>query len=216
MPGFKDFTSAVLSSADVDSYLMAQAVIQCTSSTRPSSPHEGMVIAETNTGRYAVYTGSAWQYTGWFKAAGRIGCFLGNPAGLNFAYAIPTSTLETIGWVYPDPTRSPFYDPAAMHDHTGNIHRITAPAGCGGMYGFEVYIPFTAGWTDATSQIRLTTSTGYTSYRPVLPPAFSASFGPIELAAGDFAFFQVFHASGATRTIDWANGWVRARFLSPL
>lgn len=60
MPGFKDFTSAVLSSADVDGYLMQQAVIQCTSSTRPSSPHEGMTVYETDTNRYMGYSGSVW------------------------------------------------------------------------------------------------------------------------------------------------------------
>lgn len=61
MPGFKDFTSSVHASADVDSYLMAQAVIQCTSGTRPASPHEGMTIYETDTDLYVYYNGSAWR-----------------------------------------------------------------------------------------------------------------------------------------------------------
>lgn len=60
MPGFKTFTSATLSSADVNDYLMEQAVIQCTSGTRPSSPHEGMTIYETDTDLYKHYSGSAW------------------------------------------------------------------------------------------------------------------------------------------------------------
>lgn len=61
MPGFKTFTSATLSSADVNDYLMEQAVIQCTSGTRPSSPHEGMTIYETDTNAIKCYSGSAWE-----------------------------------------------------------------------------------------------------------------------------------------------------------
>lgn len=60
MPGFKTFSATTFSSADVNSYLMQQTVIQCTSSTRPSSPHEGMVIVETDTDILRIYTGSAW------------------------------------------------------------------------------------------------------------------------------------------------------------
>lgn len=58
--GFKTFTSATLTSADVNDYLMEQAVIVCTSGTRPGSPHEGMTIYETDTDLYKHYSGSAW------------------------------------------------------------------------------------------------------------------------------------------------------------
>lgn len=61
MPGFKLFTSTVLTAADVNDYLMEQAVIQCTSATRPSSPHEGMTIYETDTNMLRIYNGSLWQ-----------------------------------------------------------------------------------------------------------------------------------------------------------
>lgn len=61
MAGFKTFTSATLSSSDVNGYLMRQAVIQCTSTTRPSSPHEGMVVFETDTEAYSFHDGSAWR-----------------------------------------------------------------------------------------------------------------------------------------------------------
>jgi len=62
--GFKTFTSAVLTSSDVNTYLMQQAVITCTSSTRPSSPVEGMHIYETDTDEMYVYSGSAWVQIG--------------------------------------------------------------------------------------------------------------------------------------------------------
>lgn len=68
MAGYKDFTSTTLSSADVDSYLMQQAVIQCTSTTRPSPTHEGMLVVETNTDRLVIWTGSAWKSVGYYGA----------------------------------------------------------------------------------------------------------------------------------------------------
>ena len=54
----------LLASADVNTYLMKQAVISCTSGTRPSSPQEGMTIYETDTDRYSSYTGAAWVTLG--------------------------------------------------------------------------------------------------------------------------------------------------------
>lgn len=58
---FKTFTNgAVLSDTDLNDYLMKQAVIVCTSGTRPGSPVEGMVVYETDTDRLSGYTGSAW------------------------------------------------------------------------------------------------------------------------------------------------------------
>lgn len=50
----------VLTAADVNDYLMEQAVITCTSATRPSSPVEGMTIYETDNDRLLTYSGSAW------------------------------------------------------------------------------------------------------------------------------------------------------------
>lgn len=58
---FKAFTPGVLTSSDVNTFLMRQAVITCTSSTRPASPSEGMTIYETDTDRYKTYSGSAWE-----------------------------------------------------------------------------------------------------------------------------------------------------------
>lgn len=63
MPGFKTFVPGeTLTSADLMSYLMRQAVIQCTSSTRPGSPHIGMTIYETDTHKMLTYAGAT---SGW-------------------------------------------------------------------------------------------------------------------------------------------------------
>lgn len=60
---FKTFAPGVLTSSDVNTFLMRQAVIVCTSSTRPASPNEGMTIYETDTDRYKAYSGTAWEDT---------------------------------------------------------------------------------------------------------------------------------------------------------
>jgi hypothetical protein len=58
---FKTFASGVLTSSDVNTFLMRQAVITCTSSTRPASPSEGMTIYETDTDVVRIYSGSTWD-----------------------------------------------------------------------------------------------------------------------------------------------------------
>lgn len=61
--GFKIFSDgAILTAAEVNDYLMEQAVIACTSGTRPASPAEGMTIYETDTDKLLVYTTAT---TGW-------------------------------------------------------------------------------------------------------------------------------------------------------
>jgi hypothetical protein len=62
---FKTFTAGeILTAADTNTFLARQAVITCTSTTRPSSPPEGMVIHESDTDRLLVFSGGAsagWQ-----------------------------------------------------------------------------------------------------------------------------------------------------------
>jgi hypothetical protein len=58
---FKTFTPGVLTASDVNTFLMQQAVITCTSTTRPASPVEGMTIYETNNDLYRTWDGTAWQ-----------------------------------------------------------------------------------------------------------------------------------------------------------
>src|SRR6266498_5548447 len=67
MAGFKTFTAAPLSVADVNGYLMAQENIQCTAATRPATPHQGMVIYETDTDTWLYCsnaTGPIWSAPG--------------------------------------------------------------------------------------------------------------------------------------------------------
>lgn len=58
---FKTFVALdPLLASEVNTYLMKQVVIVCTSGTRPSSPVDGMHIYETDTDRRAVYNGTVW------------------------------------------------------------------------------------------------------------------------------------------------------------
>jgi hypothetical protein len=58
---FKTFAPGVLTSSDVNTFLMRQAVIVCTSTTRPASPNEGMTIYETDNDRVLTYSGTSWN-----------------------------------------------------------------------------------------------------------------------------------------------------------
>lgn len=58
---FKQFGAGdVLTAADLNTYLMNQSVITCTSASRPGSPVEGMCIFETDTDLVRFWNGSAW------------------------------------------------------------------------------------------------------------------------------------------------------------
>lgn len=65
---FKTFAPGVLTSSDVNTFLMRQSVITCTAATRPASPNEGMLIYETDTDSLAIYNGTSWVYQGLFQA----------------------------------------------------------------------------------------------------------------------------------------------------
>lgn len=59
---FKTFTDgAVLTDVDLNDYLMKQTVIGCTSGSRPLSPAENWIIAESDTDLVLRYSGSAWE-----------------------------------------------------------------------------------------------------------------------------------------------------------
>lgn len=86
---FKTFAPGVLTSSDVNTFLMRQAVITCTAATRPASPNEGMTIYETDTDLYRVYNGSIWVESG-------------RQIGTTFATYTPT--LSGSGWTFGSPT----------------------------------------------------------------------------------------------------------------
>lgn len=59
--GYKTWnTGDVLTAPDLNGYLMQQAIVTCTSSTRPASPSTGQPIYETDTKVIRVYDGATW------------------------------------------------------------------------------------------------------------------------------------------------------------
>ena len=59
MPLIDWVTGATISESNLDA-VARQVLITCTSTTRPTSPDEGMSIYETDTDRVLIWTGSAW------------------------------------------------------------------------------------------------------------------------------------------------------------
>jgi hypothetical protein len=84
---FKTFAdSDTLPASDLNTYLMGQALVKATSSTRPASPGEGSAVYETDTDKLMVYTTATtgWQPP-WNLPWGRI------------AHAVQTSAQTGIG-----------------------------------------------------------------------------------------------------------------------
>ncbi|MBO4272376.1 hypothetical protein [Microbispora triticiradicis] len=78
---FKTFGTETLTASDVQTYLMDQCVIRCTSTTRPSSPSEGWHIYETDTLRRMVYTSGQWR-----------------PEGIYETVKVKAETTSVYGW----------------------------------------------------------------------------------------------------------------------
>ncbi len=147
---FKTFTPSVLTSADMNDYLMKQTIIVCTAGTKPASPVNGMTVYETDTGNYVTYNGSAWTvmlggtwqtYTPTFS-----GMTLGNGT-TQAKYSVVGKTVHvtltifagstttysgTIAISLPRATAS-WYSTStvlgsgAVHNGTGATRRLTAP-----------------------------------------------------------------------------------------
>lgn len=179
---FKTFGSGeVLTSSDVNTYLMKQVNIVCTSATRPASPVEGMVVYETDTDRIYVYDGSAWQINNWFTSSGRVGCRIVRGAN----QSINNSSVTTVAW-----------DTESL-DSDGFVSgsTIQIPSGFGGTYSITSVLTYAAG---AGNGHYIQVLTGGVTYR--LPGVDADSLqtwtGVIALADGDTVVVQTAQFSG--------------------
>ncbi len=125
--GFKTFVPGErLASADVNGYLMEQTVpVFASTAARDAaitSPAAGMQCIVTGTKRRYTHTGSAWQVTGWYTSAGRVGFTIARVATQSISASTATDvqwdteTYDSDGWLAV---------PAAT---------LTVPAGLGGVY----------------------------------------------------------------------------------
>lgn len=187
MAGFKTFTAAVLTAADVNSYLMQQANIQCTSATRPTGV-EGMVISETDTKRVWRHSGAAWVFAGYYTTAGRPGVIL-----TDAAQSIVTATISDITWGT---------EVSDVDNWTsGGSATLTVPSGWDGQYAVSYSGQFAvAAGASQGSQCLINGATIYADTSTTLWNVTTIGFVRT-FAATDTIKFQVFQNSGGNVNI---------------
>lgn len=163
----------VLTAADVNDYLMEQAVIRCTSGDRPSSPNEGMTIRETDTDRALTYDGSAWVRTAeWFSSSGRTGVSVRRAANQSIADAttaaitFDTEDVDTDGFI-------------AVSSTT-----ITIPSGLGGLYVLGWHITGESGGSNDIFSGYIRVSNGVHRFRSLYPPQSAIGSGTSGIGSG--------------------------------
>jgi hypothetical protein len=191
--------SSPLTAAQLNDYLMEQAVISCTSSTRPSSPNEGMTIYETDTDRILAYSGSAWVRVAQISATGRTGVRADRTA----SQTISVDTLSTINWDAETLDTDGFITPTSG--------TITIPSGLTGIYTVSMAldlsaVPVTLA-NDATegdnSAFMQVVAGGKTWWQPFVIDVVGNRFGgsmsfTAPLAAADTIVGSVFHSATAS------------------
>lgn len=203
----KTFTAAPLTASDVNTYLMKQAVITCTSGTRPGSPVNGMTIYETDTSRYMTWNGSAWiQYVGetsWRWAAYVIG-----------NQAVANSSWSTIAGYNTAFTGMPSIESGRTGLASYGLGVITATV------NVDVDVTFSVVWAASAvgrRGIRITMDGGNNTTPMASTLVDAVSGGPTSaqnfsgpLAAGHTLEVQVYQDSGASLDITYRSLSVRA------
>lgn len=194
--GFKTWaTEEVLASADLNTLLMRQAVVVCTSGTRPGSPPEGSFIYETDTDTYRGWDGSAWQEV-----------FILNPPRAEVTrtttQSVPNNIQTTIIW------QSSNYNYRAMWNSGVNPSRLTVPAGMGGLYRVHGTLEYTANDTGTRQVILMKNGSTIGRYATT-----NAGSGPatrvfyereVAASAGDYFEIAAYHNAGVGVSLDIA------------
>ena len=180
---------SVLTSANYDTYLRQQVVVQCTSGTRPTGV-EGRIIAETDTDRVLIYDGASWIRIGSYSAGARSGVSIARIA-TNQSIPNGAGTFTAISW----DTELTDTDAYIAVPSTN----ITIPAGLGGFYAVTATVSFaTSPGTNSTIELYNSTTTGIWRF-PIgaasqIPSALSMV---ADVAVGDALQIRVSQASGA-------------------
>ena len=180
---WKDFTSAILTSPDVDTYLMNQAVVQCTSGARPSSPPEGMVAAVQDKDRLEIANAAGnWVRGPAWGAAGRTGA-TGVFGGVPFVHANGLITQRA--------SMSASFDSDSGTTSTGYAIPLA------GIWAISATLLFTSSFTSGNSFFRI--AIGTRSPVDVRMSGASASGSAsvvLPLSSGEVVSFWVFNDSG--------------------
>jgi hypothetical protein len=176
---FKTFAPGVLTSSDVNTFLMRQAVIACTSSTRPGSPNEGMTIYETDTDSYKLYDGSNWIDAG--RAVSVISTY--------------TPTLSGTGWTFNNPTITGRFTRLGRWVFLG-VRIVWAGGTTAGANDLEISLPVSASTGDRQmfygSGVMIDVSTG---------SSFMLQTSPSDTTADNFRPFGFSKDSGSNNLI---------------
>ena len=116
-------TGGTISAASWGNLIRDTTVQVTTSSARPSSPTEGMLIYETDTDRVMVYDGTSWVRFAQSATAGRTGCTVRKTTN---------SGAMTSGSSYSTSFDTEDFDPDGFT--TVPSGTITIPSGLGGLY----------------------------------------------------------------------------------
>jgi hypothetical protein len=190
---FKIFAvEEVLASADVNNYLMKQALITCTSGTRPASPNKGMAILETDTDRFMVHDGATWREV----------TVINPPRGLvvrNSTQSISTGVQITITW---QEARYSFRNVW----NAGSPTRLTVPTGMDGIYAVGAALEYDPNGTGTRQVILMKNGAIIGRFAgnnagtgPATRVVFSREIGA---SAGDYFEVAAFQNSGVTLNIN--------------
>jgi hypothetical protein len=186
----KTFTvGSVLTASDVNTYLMNQSVIVCTSSTRPASPVEGMTIYQTDTDNQWFYDGAAWLPTTGMQPIKPTGATNGTVSG----HVVTVG--NSVGSVTVNGVFSSLYDNYRVHifgvnGSTGTDMKFTLGATATGYYGSYYYDLWNA------------SSTGTKRFGN----AANTEVGGVGTAAEQNAHFDIFNPNKIART-SWSGNW---------
>ncbi|GAB7039697.1 MULTISPECIES: hypothetical protein [Catenuloplanes] len=93
----KTFTNgSVLTDDDLNTYLMQQTVIRCTSGTRPASPVAGMLIYETDTDLYRRWLAGTWDFVAVGQKILAAGLITAQSSGSNSGTSVPVFRFDDI------------------------------------------------------------------------------------------------------------------------
>lgn len=179
-------SSAVTTSHDY--LLRANGIDTCTSGARGTALRTGQIKYETDTTRWIVWDGSAWQRFQWTTASSRTGCAIRRVATQTFTNGVAAN----ISW------DNETFDSDAFITVTSTT--ITIPAGLGGTYSLAINVAFTGSTFTRVALLPTIAGTVHGTNGGSTEPFLSFGWvGP--LSAGNTITVQAIQTSGASQTL---------------